>query len=333
VALWFVGWTGPALLRGGSWSNVSVGWLIYFGFCAVGLFGLCWSILRHWFPPAVPAVDSRSCRIVDVKRQLRESPIGDGRHNWLARFPGNQVFDIELAHYDVRLPNLPTEWDGLVVLHLTDWHFTGTPRREFFERVVDLAQSFPADFVAFTGDLVDRDDLISWIPHTLGRLSAPLGCWYVLGNHDWGYAVDEIRQALDQCGWRGVAGEVQRIEHLGSALALGGDERPWMGTAPDFIPHEEAFRILLSHTPDNYAFARRQNVDLMLSGHNHGGQIVIPGVGPVYSPSRHGCRYSGGWHRGDSTLLYVSRGLSGSQPLRLNCRPEIAWLHLHGAED
>ncbi len=83
------------------------------------------------------------------------------------------------------------------------------------------------------------------------------------------------------------------------------------------------FRLLLSHTPDHFAWARAHGVDLMLSGHNHGGQIVLPVIGPVFAPSRYGVRYAAGAFWSEPTLLYVSRGLSGRHPLRLNCPPEL----------
>ena len=112
-------------------------------------------------------------------------------------------------------------------------------------------------------------------------------------------------------------------------LILCGDETPWMGTHPDLSPAPAgAFRILLSHTPDNISWARRHDIDLMLSGHTHGGQIRLPILGPVYSPSRFDCRFASGVFWLDPTLLYVSRGLSGKEPIRYNCLPEVTKLVL-----
>jgi uncharacterized protein len=82
-------------------------------------------------------------------------------------------------------------------------------------------------------------------------------------------------------------------------------------------------RLLLSHTPDEIEWARDAGVDLMLAGHNHGGQVVLPLIGPVYSPSRYGTRYAGGSFWREPTLLHISRGVSGRHPLRWNCRPEV----------
>ena len=102
-----------------------------------------------------------------------------------------------------------------------------------------------------------------------------------------------------------------------------------MGSHPDFSSApEDAFRVLLIHTPDNLPWAKQQQVDVMLSGHNHGGQVVLPIIGPVYSPSRFGVRYAGGVFWEDPTLLYVSRGISSRHPLRFRCLPELTKLVL-----
>jgi len=228
------------------------------------------------------------------------------------------------------LPRLPQEWDGLSILHLTDLHFTGTITRPFFERLVEIAGGLPADLVVFTGDLLDRKDLLDWLPSTLGKLSAPLGCHFVLGNHDsFMENTADIRRRFADLGWRDVASRAQIIEHRGHPLVVCGSELPWMGEQPDMAQSpQDAFRLFLSHTPDNIRWARRNNIDLMLAGHNHGGQVRLPLFGPVYSPSAYGGHYASGVFWEDPTLLYVSRGISAKVPLRWNCLPELTRLTL-----
>jgi predicted MPP superfamily phosphohydrolase len=126
-------------------------------------------------------------------------------------------------------------------------------------------------------------------------------------------------------GWTDVAGRSVGLEHRGYQLEIAGTELPWMGEHPVFGSKADGtFRLLLSHTPDNIDTAVGQDVDLVLAGHNHGGQVCLPLIGPVYSPSRYGIRYAAGDFQVDSTLMIVSRGLSGRQPLRYRCRPELA---------
>jgi hypothetical protein len=218
-------------------------------------------------------------------------------------------------------------------LHLSDLHFTGTIDLPFFEQVTELSAELDADMIVFTGDLIDRQQLLEWLPQTLGRLKAPLGCYFILGNHDWFADPEIIRGCMAELGWCNVGGRTETLEHAGHPLVIAGTETPWIGAHPDFTgTPDEAFRLLLSHTPDHLAWARRQRVDLMLSGHNHGGQVVLPLLGPVYSPSRLGVRYAGGPFWEDPTLLYVSRGISGLHPLRWNCPPELTKLVLRAQD-
>jgi predicted MPP superfamily phosphohydrolase len=98
---------------------------------------------------------------------------------------------------------------------------------------------------------------------------------------------------------------------------------------PRTLNPETSFRILLSHTPDQLPWAKANGFDLMLAGHNHGGQIRLPYLGALISPSKYGFRYAGGLYHEPPTLLHVSRGISGIQTIRLNCPPELALLVLH----
>lgn len=329
LLLWKVGFTGPAVLLGGYWSDLSGGWQAYLSVCLLGAAGLAFTAVRYQLrrPPAAQL--SNHSRLIDVVERLGRRPLGPGPYQALARLPGNEIFQIEVSQKTLQSPRLPAEWDGLNILHLSDLHFIGTLDLPFFEEVTRLSLEQQADLIVFTGDLLDNQRLVEWLPTTLGKLSAPLGCFFILGNHDWYLEPEPIRQTLVDLGWRDVSGRTATIEHHGHPLVIGGSERPWMGRHPDFgETPANAFRLLLSHTPDNVSWARSEQVDLMLSGHNHGGQVVLPLFGPVYSPSVYGCKYAAGTFWQPPTLLHVSRGVSGRHPLRWRCRPELARLTL-----
>lgn len=281
-------------------------------------------------PPGYARYDFQ---ILDYVARLGRKPIGQGPYAKLAHMPGNQAFSLELNTKRFVFARLPHAFHQFRILHISDLHFSGAIDREYFEQVLYDASQTKPDLVAFTGDLLDDLRLVSWLPATLGKLQAPLGCYYILGNHDWHLADDRIRDSLKQLGWRECQGPALEIQRGESRIFLAGDERPWMGTAPDLtaVP-DSAFRILMSHTPDNIRWARRAGVDLMLSGHNHGGQIKLPGIGAVLAPSRHGVRFADGEFYLPPTTLHVSRGVSGRHPLRLCCRPEISLLQLDCAD-
>jgi uncharacterized protein len=332
LVLYSVGLRGAAVLRGGGWSELSTGWIVYFSLCAAGCVGLVISTVRWWLrrPPVLQLANHS--QTVDVEAKLGYRPVGRGLVRVLARVPGNEIFQVQVSDKRYVHPRVPAAWGDFSILHLTDTHFTGKIDRPYFDEIAKLAAQMQPDLIVFTGDLLDDIDLLPWLAATIGRLKAPLGCYFVLGNHDWFYGAEEARAEFERCGWQNVAGRTIRLEHRGDPLEIAGTERPWMGRHPQFAGARDAFRLLLSHTPDHFAWARGQQVDLMLAGHNHGGQIVLPVVGPIFGPSRHGVRYASGAFWADPTLLYVSRGLSGRRPLRFNCPPELTRLILTRSE-
>src|SRR5690606_3108155 len=110
-----------------------------------------------------------------------------------------------------------------------------------------------------------------------------------------------------------------------------GNEQPWF-PAPSAAPLARSagcFRLLLAHSPDQLAWARRHGVQVMLAGHTHGGQGRLPLAGPLLSPSWHGSRFASGDFFKTPTTMHVSRGLSGVHLLRIRCRPELSLLTLH----
>ena len=120
-----------------------------------------------------------------------------------------------------------------------------------------------------------------------------------------------------------------QIDVHGEPMVVIGNETPWFTPAPDLTNCPQGpFRLCLSHSPDHIAWARAHRVDLMLAGHVHGGQVRLPVFGSLVVPSRYGRKFDGGTYHEPPTVLHVSRGLSGEEPLRINCRPEVSKLIL-----
>jgi predicted MPP superfamily phosphohydrolase len=125
----------------------------------------------------------------------------------------------------------------------------------------------------------------------------------------------------------------KQIEVRGQPMVVIGNEAPWFGPPPDLSAcPADIFRLCLSHSPDQIGWAKKHGIDLVLAGHVHGGQLRLPLVGSIVVPSRFGRRYDCGVFDEAPTVMHVSRGLSGEQPLRYNCRPEVTKLILRCEE-
>jgi uncharacterized protein len=320
-------------ITSGDWS----GWpplLIAYGACSVlaGWFVVPLVLILRWTRRLPDAQLSNHGRIVDIAQRLGRQPIGSGPGRFMVHWPGNEQFQLEILERTYRLARLPRAWDGLSILHLSDLHFTGTVTIDYFEQVIEEAKALDCDLVTVTGDLIDRPDCYEWVPQLLGRLHGRVGSYAVLGNHDSWRDHNRIRRDLVSAGYSVLSGQWEMIDIKGQRMVVAGTEVPWMGRLPEVsAAPAEAFRILLSHTPDNAPWASRMRFDLMLAGHNHGGQVRVPLIGPVFMPSRYGCRFDMGAFQVGNTLVHVSRGVSGKHPYRFLCKPELTKIVLRSS--
>jgi predicted MPP superfamily phosphohydrolase len=326
----FLTFFGRALWTGGRWLDLPAPLLAYLAVCWV-LGGLVVpaQTVRRWLrrPPALQLANHT--QTFDVAAELGYRPYGRGEHRWLAYFPGNEIFQLDVTERTYRLPQLPPAWDGLMILHVSDLHLCGMPDLPYFERVMDRCAALAPDLVAVTGDILDSDEHYHWIKPVLGRLRWRLGAFAILGNHDSWLDVPRIIKEVSALGIELVGGRWARAEVRGAPLVVIGNEMPWLGPLPDLSEcPEDGFRLCLSHSPDQLPWARRHRIDLMLAGHNHGGQVRVPGFGPVLVPSRFSRRYDCGTFHEPPTVMHVSRGVGGTYPLRCFCRPEVTFLIL-----
>ena len=312
----------------------SPGLMAYVGLCWLAALGATLAWLRRvcWANP--PALRANHTTVVDVAQLLGQKPIGSPFTAWLDWVPGHEMFRLHVQEKTLVLPRLAPSLEGLSIVHLSDLHFTGRIRQSYFEQVVDQANALEGGLVAVTGDILDVERCLAWLPETLGRLRGRHGVFFVLGNHDKRLPdTPAVRRALTSLGLIDLGGRWQVLNVSGAHILVAGNEWPWFGPRPG-VPSRSAaggsaaFRLLLSHSPDQITWARRHDFDLMLAGHTHGGQIRLPGLGPIFSPSVYGVKYAAGVFDERPTLMHVSRGISGQDPLRFRCPPEITKLVL-----
>jgi len=238
-------------------------------------------------------------------------------------------------------PDLPSAFDGLTILHVSDVHAGQFMGRDQMQEVVARASAQHADLVLQTGDMIDYSP--SYIPEyvrTFRDLSAPLGVITCLGNHDLYTGADKVIKGVRDAGQILVRGETHFIERSGSTLAIAGVDDPdnWVYDDPQTVAVDrvlrgipaDAFTILLAHRPGAFDTARQRRVPLTLSGHIHGGQIAIPLVG--WSAGQLITKYVAGHFASGQSQLYVSRGIGVvGVPIRVFVPPELALFTLRRA--
>jgi len=242
--------------------------------------------------------------------------------------------DPEITQTDVWLNRLSPAHDGLRIAQLTDLHHSLFTPLEEIQRAVHLTNHLRPDVVALTGDYVTLSPAYIWpVARALGKLRARLGVFAILGNHDFRVDPEEITRAL-----RAQRIHVLRNAHCalrsrsGNLWVAGVDDLWWeaadIRAALRSIPARDP-KILLCHNPLGIHMAAAHGIDLMLSGHTHGGQVRLPMFGSVYGRSKLGERFVEGWNRLDGTQIYVSRGIGKVLvPVRFGCPSEIALLRL-----
>lgn len=242
--------------------------------------------------------------------------------------------ELTVTHQTVYLPRLSRTWDSFCIVHLSDIHHGLYTRLEEVERAVDIANSYHPDLVALTGDFVSNScNYVVPVAQALGRLKARRGVYGVLGNHDYRVGADAVTAALERFGIEVLRNRHVTLGHNGSSLVVAGVD--------DFDYGEDDLRaalrgvledapvLLLAHNPALAPLAAMQGVDLVLSGHTHGGQMGLRHLRAaarrrgVRVPFRHGMEQFG------DTQVYISRGIGTVVlPLRVKCPPEIPVLRL-----
>jgi len=231
----------------------------------------------------------------------------------------------------VPVEGLPARLAGLRIGLLTDLHRSETVEREDIDRAVDLVLAERPDLIVLGGDYVTWADerYLDSAAAAVARLAAPAGVYAILGNHD---AERDTSEALERRGIDLLRDTRRALDIRGERVDLIGI-RYWtrrLGAIGAIPRRAGAFAILLAHDPRRLREAAALGIPLVLSGHTHGGQIVLPGLGPVAAR-----KYPvvAGLGRERQTTIYVSRGVGTVYlPIRINCPPDVSILKLvpHG---
>jgi len=245
---------------------------------------------------------------------------------------------VQVRHVYVSDADVPAAFDGMTIAFLSDIHHGPFLAVDRVRRVVDQANSLRPDLVVLGGDYVYRNPrYIAPCFAELARLEAPLGVLGVLGNHDHWEDAELTRRCMSEAGiasldnagiWVLQGGERIRIGGVGDLWTDRQDLEAALGEAigGDFV-------VLLSHNPDYAEQLQTDDVDLMLSGHTHGGQVTLFGLWAPFVPSEYGQKYRSGVVLSPWTTVVISNGIGTITPaLRFWARPQIVLVHLRRAE-
>lgn len=254
--------------------------------------------------------------------------------------------DPHLVRREITLRRLPRSFDGFTIAHLSDFHYEPHFSVVPIGKAVALVNGLRPDLIVLTGDFVtvpvfDRERFLRKSAQTaipcaelLAQLQGPK--YAILGNHDAVANPPLIVRALEKRGIPVLRNRCLAIERGNGRIWLAGIDDllrgvPRIDLTLTGIPPDEA-TILLAHEPDYADQAAFLPVDLQLSGHSHGGQIWIPGIGAPWLPSM-SRRYPRGLYRIKDLTLYTNMGIGTIRaPIRLNCPPEVTLITLRSGQ-
>ena len=270
------------------------------------------------------------------RKWIKRAAIGSALLAGVGTYPVLEARWCRLRRATVTLPNLPRPFEGTTVAYISDVHHGPFVPRSYIRSIVEMTNALKADFVLLGGDYCYRGPrFIAPALEELGKLKAPMGRFAVLGNHDhW----DGLRQSIDGLEAAGIPllrNSGVWVEKGSDRLRIGGVGDLWCDNQDvDAALGDATTRdavLLLSHNPDVAETLRDPRVGLMLSGHTHGGQVIVPFFGAPIVTSAYGQKYLHGLTRGPACNVFISRGVGTvGVPLRLFCRPEVVLLTLTG---
>jgi len=266
---------------------------------------------------------------------------------------GNK-YNYQLKKIKLKFNNLPDAFKGMRMVHISDIHSGSFQDIRAVNKGIDLILKQQVDLIVFTGDLVnDRATEMGSYQNSFGRLTAPLGVFSTLGNHDYGDYVqwptaqakidnlEALKKVHANMGWRLLMNEHVVLEKKGEKIALLGIENwgakarfPKYGKMDLAYPGTEniPFKILLSHDPSHWdaqILPQYPGIDLMLSGHTHGMQFGIENPYFKWSPVQWMYKQWAGLYEQGKQKLYVNRGYGFiGYPGRVGILPEITVIEL-----
>lgn len=266
-----------------------------------------------------------------AERPLRELA---GNIAYAAKSALAEANSLSIERLDIVLKKLPKRLDGFRIVHLSDLHHSPFTSLDHIERAVKVTNRLNPDLVLLTGDYVSHHrEFIAPVARTLSKLRAAGGVFACLGNHDHWTDAGQVTSDFRAAGIGVLINEGLRFTARDASFWLCGVDDYMVGKTDLKAALHGSFpdemKLLLAHNPILVRQAARFGVDLVLSGHTHGGQVKLRDDDKRILPKR---RLTAGLHRRKETQIYITRGIGTVVvPLRYQCPPEITVLELRSA--
>jgi uncharacterized protein len=276
----------------------------------------------------------QGARVAPIRGGRQETPLRTLALNLseAARSALTEPYRLTIEHHQIYLRRLPRALDGFRIVQLSDIHHSRFTSREIIERAVRTASGLQPDIIALTGDYISKDrQYAAPCAELLGRLRARHGVFAVLGNHDHWTDAALITDLFRAEGMTVLVNQGMRFEKNGAAFWLAGVDDTMVGLEDLSLAlagsRADEMKLLLAHNPIVLRRAARAGVDLVLSGHTHGGQVSLRQERNASVKPRR--RVVKGLVREGETQIYVTRGLGTVVlPVRFGCPPEVSLLEL-----
>lgn len=244
------------------------------------------------------------------------------------------LHSVAIKQYTIQINNLPKDFENFTILHLTDLHAKEYGYKQ--DQLLNLINRQSFDMVAITGDFIDKDrpNVEPTLSLVRGLISKPI--FFVPGNHEWwnGFI---IKSVLEDHGVTILENKKFKYAKSNTYIWIVGVDDPYLGRdklneAIEGIADSQP-KVLLAHAPNIFPTATKSDIELVLVGHTHGGQVRLPFIGAVVAPGQ-GLfpKYDYGQFTAGSTNMIINGGLGESVlPIRFYNRPEIVLVKLVSA--
>lgn len=249
--------------------------------------------------------------------------------------------DFEVNEINIWMDNLPEGFDKYRICHLSDMH-----NKIWGDKLINRIKESKVDIVVITGDIVERKKNFQEMIDQIRKINKICQVYYVSGNHEvWCNKLDDIKAEFKKMGVKVLDNDCIFLNNKGDKVMLFGlsdpdnygfylseekSEKIFNKKIPEIIGNYNGVKILLSHRPNFLDIFEKYKIDLILSGHTHGGQFHLPFYGAIYA-SNQGFfpKYSDGYYKKGNSQMIISKGMHSSmRTFRINCPKEMIVVNL-----